>query len=168
MSIYIFLGWPLFCLRHPPKWPSDAGRHPEDAERGKEDGGVGHTQTSVSTTCRLGKIEMCNTLTIAAGNLFVMLLHHLNILLLPILCSFSFLSRLSTDCISFFHLCVRYQIIAMKDGTIQAEGTLKDIQNSDPQLFEQWKTLMHRQDQEFETVINEHSCKVLMSFKLYI
>ncbi|KAM4572682.1 ATP-binding cassette sub-family C member 8 isoform 1-T1 [Odontesthes bonariensis] len=42
-------------------------------------------------------------------------------------------------------------IIAMKDGTIQAEGTLKDIQNSDPQLFEQWKTLMHRQDQEFET-----------------
>ncbi|XP_054632452.1 ATP-binding cassette sub-family C member 8 isoform X4 [Dunckerocampus dactyliophorus] len=42
-------------------------------------------------------------------------------------------------------------IIAMKDGTIQTEGTLKDIQNSEPQLFEQWKTLMHRQDQEFET-----------------
>uniref|UniRef100_A0A3B3RAC6 ATP-binding cassette, sub-family C (CFTR/MRP), member 8 n=1 Tax=Paramormyrops kingsleyae TaxID=1676925 RepID=A0A3B3RAC6_9TELE len=41
-------------------------------------------------------------------------------------------------------------IIAMKDGTIQTEGTLKDIQNSEPQLFEQWKTLMHRQDQEFE------------------
>uniref|UniRef100_A0A8C9X171 ATP-binding cassette, sub-family C (CFTR/MRP), member 8 n=1 Tax=Sander lucioperca TaxID=283035 RepID=A0A8C9X171_SANLU len=45
-------------------------------------------------------------------------------------------------------------IIAMKDGTIQTEGTLKDIQNSEPELFEQWKTLMHRQDQEFETVIN--------------
>ncbi|KAG7279222.1 hypothetical protein CRUP_013614 [Coryphaenoides rupestris] len=29
-------------------------------------------------------------------------------------------------------------------------GTLKDIQNSEPELFEQWKTLMHRQDQEFE------------------
>ncbi|KAM3870280.1 ATP-binding cassette sub-family C member 8 [Diretmus argenteus] len=41
-------------------------------------------------------------------------------------------------------------IIAMKDGTIQTEGTLKDIQNCDPELFEQWKTLMHRQDQEFE------------------
>nr|XP_057931406.1 ATP-binding cassette sub-family C member 8 isoform X2 [Doryrhamphus excisus] len=42
-------------------------------------------------------------------------------------------------------------IIAMKDGTIQTQGTLKDIQNSEPELFEQWKTLMHRQDQEFET-----------------
>uniref|UniRef100_A0A3Q1CXM7 ATP-binding cassette, sub-family C (CFTR/MRP), member 8 n=1 Tax=Amphiprion ocellaris TaxID=80972 RepID=A0A3Q1CXM7_AMPOC len=42
-------------------------------------------------------------------------------------------------------------IIAMKDGTIQTEGTLKDIQNSEPDLFDQWKTLMHRQDQEFET-----------------
>uniref|UniRef100_A0A3Q3X1T6 Uncharacterized protein n=1 Tax=Mola mola TaxID=94237 RepID=A0A3Q3X1T6_MOLML len=41
-------------------------------------------------------------------------------------------------------------IIAMKDGTIQTEGTLKDIQKSEPELFEQWKTLMHRQDQEFE------------------
>uniref|UniRef100_A0A672H1U4 ATP-binding cassette, sub-family C (CFTR/MRP), member 8 n=1 Tax=Salarias fasciatus TaxID=181472 RepID=A0A672H1U4_SALFA len=30
------------------------------------------------------------------------------------------------------------------------EGTLKDIQNTEPELFEQWKTLMHRQDQEFE------------------
>uniref|UniRef100_A0A8C4DIN1 ATP-binding cassette, sub-family C (CFTR/MRP), member 8 n=1 Tax=Dicentrarchus labrax TaxID=13489 RepID=A0A8C4DIN1_DICLA len=44
-------------------------------------------------------------------------------------------------------------IIAMKDGTIQTEGTLKDIQNSEPELFEQWKTLMHRQDQEFETTV---------------
>uniref|UniRef100_A0A8C8DBL5 ATP-binding cassette, sub-family C (CFTR/MRP), member 8 n=1 Tax=Oryzias sinensis TaxID=183150 RepID=A0A8C8DBL5_9TELE len=42
-------------------------------------------------------------------------------------------------------------IIAMKDGTIQTEGTLKDIQKSEPELFEQWKTLMHRQDQEFQT-----------------
>ncbi|XP_044212635.1 ATP-binding cassette sub-family C member 8 isoform X2 [Thunnus albacares] len=41
-------------------------------------------------------------------------------------------------------------IIAMKDGTIQTEGTLKDISNSEPELFEQWKTLMHREDQEFE------------------
>ncbi|KAM9807800.1 ATP-binding cassette sub-family C member 8 [Neosynchiropus ocellatus] len=41
-------------------------------------------------------------------------------------------------------------IIAMKDGTIQTEGTLKDIQNSEPELFEQWKTLMNRQDKEFE------------------
>lgn len=42
----------------------------------------------------------------------------------------------------------------MKDGTIQTEGTLKDIQNSEPELFEQWKTLMHRQDQEFEKVVS--------------
>ncbi|XP_056138601.1 ATP-binding cassette sub-family C member 8 isoform X2 [Lampris incognitus] len=41
-------------------------------------------------------------------------------------------------------------IIAMRDGTIQTEGTLKDIQNSEPELFEQWKTLMHREDKEFE------------------
>ncbi|XP_069479879.1 ATP-binding cassette sub-family C member 8 [Ambystoma mexicanum] len=41
-------------------------------------------------------------------------------------------------------------IIAMKDGTIQREGTLKDIQKSDPELFDHWKTLMNRQDQELE------------------
>nr|XP_020860955.1 ATP-binding cassette sub-family C member 8 isoform X5 [Phascolarctos cinereus] len=41
-------------------------------------------------------------------------------------------------------------IIAMKDGTIQREGTLKDIQMSESQLFEQWKTLMNRQGQELE------------------
>lgn len=40
----------------------------------------------------------------------------------------------------------------MKDGMIQTEGTLKDIQNSEPKLFEQWKALMHRQGQEFEKV----------------
>ncbi|PWA24701.1 hypothetical protein CCH79_00010057 [Gambusia affinis] len=42
-------------------------------------------------------------------------------------------------------------IIAMKDGTIQTEGTLKDIQNSETELFSQWKSLMHRQDREFKT-----------------
>ncbi|XP_049746535.1 ATP-binding cassette sub-family C member 8 isoform X3 [Elephas maximus indicus] len=41
-------------------------------------------------------------------------------------------------------------IIAMKDGTIQREGTLKDFQRSECQLFEDWKTLMNRQDQELE------------------
>ncbi|XP_074086279.1 ATP-binding cassette sub-family C member 8-like isoform X2 [Macrotis lagotis] len=48
-------------------------------------------------------------------------------------------------------------IIAMKDGTIQQEGTLKDIQMAESQLFEQWKTLMNRQDQELkkETVDSE-------------
>ncbi|CAH2325660.1 ATP-binding cassette sub-family C member 8 isoform X1 [Pelobates cultripes] len=44
-------------------------------------------------------------------------------------------------------------IIAMKDGTIQREGTLKDIQISDPELYEHWKTLMNRQDQELEKEI---------------
>nr|XP_029541733.1 ATP-binding cassette sub-family C member 8-like [Oncorhynchus nerka] len=52
-------------------------------------------------------------------------------------------------------------IIAMKDGTIQTEGTLKDIQNSDPKLFEQWKTLMHRQDWEFEKETVAESMTVL-------
>ncbi|XP_018430900.1 PREDICTED: ATP-binding cassette sub-family C member 8-like, partial [Nanorana parkeri] len=46
-------------------------------------------------------------------------------------------------------------IIAMKDGTTQREGTLKDIQNSDPELYEHWKTLMNRQDQELEKEIIE-------------
>ncbi|XP_043943727.1 ATP-binding cassette sub-family C member 9 isoform X1 [Protopterus annectens] len=41
-------------------------------------------------------------------------------------------------------------IIAMKDGTILREGTLKDIQNNDTELYEHWKTLMNRQDQELE------------------
>ncbi|KAM6159075.1 ATP-binding cassette sub-family C member 8 isoform 3-T3 [Rhynchocyon petersi] len=44
-------------------------------------------------------------------------------------------------------------IIAMKDGTIQREGTLKDFQRSECQLFEHWKTLMNRQDQELEKEI---------------
>ncbi|XP_074853852.1 ATP-binding cassette sub-family C member 8 isoform X10 [Carettochelys insculpta] len=50
-------------------------------------------------------------------------------------------------------------IIAMKDGTIQREGTLKDIQNSESELFEHWKTLMNRQDQELEkeTIIERKS-----------
>ncbi|KAM9529299.1 ATP-binding cassette sub-family C member 8-like [Salvelinus alpinus] len=52
-------------------------------------------------------------------------------------------------------------IIAMKDSTIQTEGTLKDIQNSDPKLFEQWKTLMHRQDGEFEKETVADSMTVL-------
>ncbi|XP_055211937.2 ATP-binding cassette sub-family C member 8 isoform X2 [Gorilla gorilla gorilla] len=47
-------------------------------------------------------------------------------------------------------LLLPFQIIAMKDGTIQREGTLKDFQRSECQLFEHWKTLMNRQDQELE------------------
>ncbi|KAM4748313.1 ATP-binding cassette sub-family C member 9 [Rhinophrynus dorsalis] len=41
-------------------------------------------------------------------------------------------------------------IIAMKDGSVLREGTLKDIQNNDNELYEHWKTLMNRQDQELE------------------
>lgn len=48
----------------------------------------------------------------------------------------------------------------MKDGSIQTEGTLKDIQMSQPELFKQWKTLMHRQDKEFEKVV----CTKLMRY----
>ncbi|KAG8438542.1 hypothetical protein GDO86_004924 [Hymenochirus boettgeri] len=41
-------------------------------------------------------------------------------------------------------------IIAMKDGSVLREGTLKDIQNNDNELYEHWKALMNRQDQELE------------------
>uniref|UniRef100_A0A8B9RUU1 ATP binding cassette subfamily C member 9 n=1 Tax=Accipiter nisus TaxID=211598 RepID=A0A8B9RUU1_9AVES len=41
-------------------------------------------------------------------------------------------------------------IIAMKDGMVLREGTLKDIQTKDIELYEHWKTLMNRQDQELE------------------
>uniref|UniRef100_A0AAY5ESC7 ATP-binding cassette, sub-family C (CFTR/MRP), member 9 n=1 Tax=Electrophorus electricus TaxID=8005 RepID=A0AAY5ESC7_ELEEL len=43
-------------------------------------------------------------------------------------------------------------IIAMKDGSVLREGTLKDIQTHDVELYEHWKTLMNRQDQELEKV----------------
>uniref|UniRef100_A0A8C0KIN4 ATP binding cassette subfamily C member 9 n=1 Tax=Canis lupus dingo TaxID=286419 RepID=A0A8C0KIN4_CANLU len=45
-------------------------------------------------------------------------------------------------------------IIAMKDGSVLREGTLKDIQTKDVELYEHWKTLMNRQDQELEKVID--------------
>ncbi|XP_044137449.1 ATP-binding cassette sub-family C member 9 isoform X2 [Bufo gargarizans] len=45
-------------------------------------------------------------------------------------------------------------IIAMKDGFVLREGTLKDIQNNDNELYEHWKTLMNRHDQELEKVIH--------------
>ncbi|XP_051976491.1 ATP-binding cassette sub-family C member 9-like isoform X2 [Xyrauchen texanus] len=41
-------------------------------------------------------------------------------------------------------------IIAMKDGSVLREGTLKDIQTHDVELYEHWKTLMNRQDQKLE------------------
>lgn len=44
------------------------------------------------------------------------------------------------------------QIIAMKDGSVLREGTLKDIQIHDVELYDHWKTLMNRQDQELEKV----------------
>ncbi|XP_031425167.1 ATP-binding cassette sub-family C member 8-like [Clupea harengus] len=37
-------------------------------------------------------------------------------------------------------------IIAMKDGTVQTQGTLRDIQCSEPELYEQWRTLMYREE----------------------
>lgn len=64
-----FVGWPIFCLRHPPERPSDAGRHPQAPERGEEDRRVGHAQTAVSTTCRLGVyvcVRVCSPELLAA------------------------------------------------------------------------------------------------------
>ena len=43
----------------------------------------------------------------------------------------------------------------MKDGSVLREGTLKDIQTKDVELYEHWKTLMNRQDQELEKVISQ-------------
>ena len=58
----------------------------------------------------------------------------------------------------------------MKDGNIQREGTLKDIQKSETELFEHWKTLMNRQDQELEKVFdgqgNGHLQKIWQVFFL--
>ncbi|XP_057710540.1 ATP-binding cassette sub-family C member 9 isoform X3 [Corythoichthys intestinalis] len=48
-------------------------------------------------------------------------------------------------------------IIAMKDGTVLREGTLKDIQTHDVELYDHWKTLMNRQDQELEKDIEQDS-----------
>lgn len=48
-------------------------------------------------------------------------------------------------------------IIAMKDGTVLREGTLKDIQTHDVELYDHWKTLMNRQDQGLEKDIQQDS-----------
>lgn len=48
------------------------------------------------------------------------------------------------------------QIIAMKDGSVLREGTLKDIQTHDIELYDHWKTLMNRQDHELEKVPGRH------------
>lgn len=53
----------------------------------------------------------------------------------------------------------------MKDGSVLREGTLKDIQTHDVELYEHWKTLMNRQDQELEKVRLLHSYPAL-PFKL--
>lgn len=41
----------------------------------------------------------------------------------------------------------------MKDGSVLREGTLKDIQIHDIELYDHWKTLMNRQDHELEKVV---------------
>ncbi|XP_013885519.1 ATP-binding cassette sub-family C member 9 [Austrofundulus limnaeus] len=48
-------------------------------------------------------------------------------------------------------------IIAMKDGSVLREGTLKDIQTHDTELYDHWKTLMNRHDQELEKDIQQDS-----------
>ncbi|XP_030006352.1 ATP-binding cassette sub-family C member 9 [Sphaeramia orbicularis] len=48
-------------------------------------------------------------------------------------------------------------IIAMKDGSVLREGTLKDIQIHDIELYDHWKTLMNRQDHELEKDIQQDS-----------
>ncbi|KAK5849384.1 hypothetical protein PBY51_009030 [Eleginops maclovinus] len=48
-------------------------------------------------------------------------------------------------------------IIAMKDGSVLREGTLKDIQTHDIELYDHWKTLMNRQDHGLEKDIQQDS-----------
>ena len=58
-----------------------------------------------------------------------------------------------SDCTRFRHLNRPvFQIIAMKDGSVLREGTLKDIQTHDIELYDHWKTLMNRHDHELEKV----------------
>ncbi|XP_054480224.1 ATP-binding cassette sub-family C member 9 [Anoplopoma fimbria] len=48
-------------------------------------------------------------------------------------------------------------IIAMKDGSVLREGTLKDIQTYDIELYDHWKTLMNRQDHGLEKDVQQDS-----------
>uniref|UniRef100_A0A8C1Z245 ATP-binding cassette, sub-family C (CFTR/MRP), member 8b n=1 Tax=Cyprinus carpio TaxID=7962 RepID=A0A8C1Z245_CYPCA len=62
-------------------------------------------------------------------------------------------------------------IIAMRDGTVQTQGTLKDIQCAEPELFEQWRTLMNRQDKSLSHntllhIIHYFYCSNTISFYL--
>ncbi|KAF4091749.1 hypothetical protein AMELA_G00040930 [Ameiurus melas] len=54
-------------------------------------------------------------------------------------------------------------IIAMKDGTVQTQGTLKDIQCAEPELFEHWKTLMNRKDKENSVELKRKSFRRMYS-----
>uniref|UniRef100_A0A674DRH0 ATP-binding cassette, sub-family C (CFTR/MRP), member 9 n=1 Tax=Salmo trutta TaxID=8032 RepID=A0A674DRH0_SALTR len=56
-------------------------------------------------------------------------------------------------------------IIAMKDGSVLREGTLKDIQTHDVELYEHWKTLMNRQDQELEKDTEIDNCQTALERK---
>ncbi|KAK6292389.1 hypothetical protein J4Q44_G00369730 [Coregonus suidteri] len=56
-------------------------------------------------------------------------------------------------------------IIAMKDGSVLREGTLKDIQTYDVELYEHWKTLMNRQDQELEKDTEIDNCQTALERK---
>ncbi|KAG1938669.1 ATP-binding cassette sub-family C [Pimephales promelas] len=53
-------------------------------------------------------------------------------------------------------------IIAMRDGTVQTQGTLKHIQAAEPELFEQWRTLMNRQNKENSTELKRKSFRRAM------
>ncbi|XP_037616314.1 ATP-binding cassette sub-family C member 9 isoform X2 [Sebastes umbrosus] len=48
-------------------------------------------------------------------------------------------------------------IIAMKDGSVLREGTLKDIETHDIELYDHWKTLMNRQDHGLEKDVQQDS-----------
>ncbi|KAA0714786.1 ATP-binding cassette sub-family C member 8 [Triplophysa tibetana] len=53
-------------------------------------------------------------------------------------------------------------IIAMRDGTVHTQGSLKDIQFAEPELFEQWRTLMNRQNKENSTELKRKSFRRAM------
>lgn len=118
-------GRSVLCAWHPPERSPDAGRNPQVSAGWQTDRGPCHPQAAVPHTRRLGR-----TVNPSQSTALLLLYadNQSDVLVRPL------------------------QIIAMKDGSVLREGTLKDIQTHDVELYDHWKTLMNRQDQELEKV----------------
>ncbi|KAI7802325.1 ATP-binding cassette sub-family C member 8-like [Triplophysa rosa] len=76
-------------------------------------------------------------------------------------CAFPF-THLAYHFIQIHETIMMSQIIAMRDGTVQTQESLKDIQFAEPELFEQWRTLMNRQNKENSTELKRKSFRRAM------